>query len=251
MPETAVDLHVKVLGEAVVRRAKARGLDALVYAPHFERLPAIQETAARYSDDELLIVPGREVFTGSWRDRRHILAIGLDEPVPDFISLEAAMEAFQRQDAAVLVPHPEFLTVSLDEGEIERYREVIDAVEVYNPKYLPHHNRRADRIAARQDLPVFTSSYAHLPGTVGEAWTTFSRAIDDGDALRDALRTGATRNVERRGGMAHYRRRALEVAHLGWENSWKKIDRLLLSGREATHPDHPAYEGRFDDASAY
>ena len=64
-----VDLHVKVLDERVVERAKARGLDALVYAPHFTRLPAIRARAARFSDDDLLVVPAREVFTGSWRDR--------------------------------------------------------------------------------------------------------------------------------------------------------------------------------------
>ncbi|PSP39031.1 metal-dependent phosphoesterase, partial [Halobacteriales archaeon QH_7_65_31] len=33
-----VDPHVKILDERVVRRAKQRGLDAIVYAPHFIRL---------------------------------------------------------------------------------------------------------------------------------------------------------------------------------------------------------------------
>jgi len=60
-----VDCHVKVLNERVVERAKRAGLDALVYAPHFTRLPEIRERAAAYSDDELLVVPAREVFTGT------------------------------------------------------------------------------------------------------------------------------------------------------------------------------------------
>ncbi|CCQ34358.1 PHP-associated domain containing protein [Halorhabdus tiamatea SARL4B] len=248
---TAVDLHVKVLDETVVRRAKASGLDVLVYAPHFTQLEDIEKTAERYSDDELLVVPGREVFTGTWRDRRHVLAIGLDEPVPDFITLEAAMAEFDRQNAAVLVPHPSFLTVSLEAKQIERHRDVIDAVETYNPKHWPQHNRRATSIAREFELPAFGSSYAHLPGTVGEVWTAFDREIDDAPDLVEVLRNGASRRPRHRSSVDHYARRALEFAHLGWENSAKKVDRLLLSGQEATHPEQSVYDGRFDDASVY
>lgn len=248
---TAVDLHVKVLDETVVRRAKARGLDVIVYAPHFQRLEDIEDAAERHSDDELLVVPAREVFTGSWRDRRHVLGIGLEEPVPDFIELEAAIAEFDRQDAAVLAPHPSFLTVSLGAEQIDRYRDVIDAVETYNPKHWPHHDRRARTIAREFELPAFGSSYAHLQGTVGEVWTEFERDIEDATDLVDALRAGTPREPRHRSGITHYGRRAMEFAHLGWENSAKKIDRILLSGKEATHPDQPAYDGRFADTSVY
>ncbi|MFW6320736.1 MAG: PHP domain-containing protein, partial [Halohasta sp.] len=56
-------MHTKILTDAVVDRAKRRGLDVLVYAPHFTRLPEIRRRAARYSDDDLLVVPAREIFT--------------------------------------------------------------------------------------------------------------------------------------------------------------------------------------------
>ncbi|MFC6726015.1 PHP domain-containing protein, partial [Halobium palmae] len=89
-------MHAKVLDERVVARAKSRGIDVLVYAPHFVRLPDARETATRFSDDDLLVVPAREVFTGSWRDRKHVLAVGLSEPVPDFVELDAALAEFER-----------------------------------------------------------------------------------------------------------------------------------------------------------
>ncbi|HET7324465.1 MAG TPA: PHP domain-containing protein, partial [Halococcus sp.] len=54
-----VDLHIKILDEQVVQRAKRYGLDVLVYAPHFTRLPAIRERARAFSDDDLLVVPAR------------------------------------------------------------------------------------------------------------------------------------------------------------------------------------------------
>jgi predicted metal-dependent phosphoesterase TrpH len=242
---------VKVLNERVVDRAKARDLDVLVYAPHFTRLPEIRARAARFSDDDLLVVPGREVFTGTWRNRKHVLAVGLSEPVPDFVSLSGALAAFDRQDAAVLVPHPGFLNVSLGRADIRRRADAIHAIETHNFKTLPGGNRRARELARETGLAAFGSSYAHLSGSVGEVWTAFEREIDSESDLVAALRTGAPRRVLRRDSLEHTLRGFAEFAHLGYENTWGKVDRLFLSGTEPTHPGHVAYEGRFDDVREY
>ncbi|MBV0900834.1 PHP-associated domain-containing protein [Haloarcula salina] len=247
----AVDMHVKVLDERVVERAKERGLDALVYAPHFTRLPEIRSRAAAFSDDELTVFPARELFTGAWQERRHVLAIGLDEPVPDFITLEGAMTELERQGAAVLVPHPGYLNVSMGLEDIERYRDIIDAVEIYNPKQLSYHWDRARAFAERTGHETFVSSYAHLRGTVGEVSVAFDEGLDDVTALTRALKTDAKRTLIHRDGPSHALRRALEWAHLGFENTWGKFDRLMLQGTEPTHPDHVAYDDRFDDVKVY
>jgi predicted metal-dependent phosphoesterase TrpH len=244
-------MHVKLLDDRVVERAKARGLDVLVYAPHFTRLPDIRARAREYTDDDLLVVPARELFTGSWRDRKHVLVVGLTDPVPDFITLDGALTECDRQDAVVLVPHPGLANVSLDRDDVRRHREKIDAVERYNAKCLPWQNREMGRVVRESSLPAFGSSYAHLRPTVGEAWTAFETDIDDETDLVRALRDGTPRRVMRRSGLTHQLRGAVEFSHLGYENSWGKIDRLLLSGMEPTHPDHIAYRGRFDDVSVY
>ena len=251
MDEFRVDAHVKVLDERVVERAKERDLDALVYAPHFTRLPDIEARAERFSDEELLVVPAREVFTGDWRNRKHVLAVGLSEPVPDFISLEAAMAEFDRQGAAVLAPHPAFATVSLEAHDLRAHAERVDAIEVYNPKHWQNHNERARELAREFDLPAFGSSYAHLRGTVGEVWTTFEDPLETGADLVAAFKEGAPRRVYHREGADHRLRCAAEFGHLFYENTWKKVDRLFLSGTEPTHPDHIAYDGAFDDVAVY
>ena len=249
--EFRVDPHVKVLDERVVARAKRRGLDALVYAPHFTRLPEVESRARAFSDEDLLVVPARELFTGSWRDRKHVLAVGLSEPVPDYLTLEATMCELDRQDAAVLAPHPEFATVSLDAEDLERYGPLLDAVEVYNPKHWDHHNERAREVVRETGLPPFGSSYAHLRASVGEVWTTFEEPLDSVSTVVDAFRDGLPRRVFHRRGRAHALRCRAEFAHLGWENSWQKFERIVLKGREATHPRHPAYGGRFDADAVY
>ena len=244
-------MHVKRLDERVVARAKARGIDVLVHAPHFTRLPDVRSAAREFSDDDLLVVPAREIFTGSWHNRRHVLALGLTDPVPDFISLAGAMAELDRQNAVAVVPHPEFLNVGMSETDVRAYGDLVAAVETFNPKHLPWHNRRAHEIARTTDTPAFTSSYAHVPGTVGEAWTEFDEPIGTEADLLVALRERAPRRIETRSGIGHRLRCLTEFAHLGWENSWGKIDRLLLSGQEETHPRHVAYGERFDDVAVY
>lgn len=245
---TRLDAHVKVLDDAVVARAKRRSLDALVYAPHFTALPTIRERAARYTDDDLLVVPGRELFAGHWTDRTHVLAVDPAEPIPDFITLEATMTELARQEATVVAPHPEFLSVSLDAADLRAYRETIDALEVYNPKLGRRHADRAKTLAGIFDYPGVGSSYAHLRGTVGEVWTELDRTVDSPGEVASALADGEIRRVVRRNGRGHRLRRLAEQAHLSYENSVEKVDRVLLSGREATHPDEPLYDGRFDHA---
>ncbi len=249
--DSRIDLHVKVLDDRVVRRAKQRGLDGIVYAPHFTPLPAIEAQARRFSDGDLTVYPAREVFTGTWRRRRHLLAIDLASPIPDFITLEGAMEELLAQEAAILVPHPTFFTVSLGTEEVERFADVIDAVEVFNPKYLPRHARRSRSLSAELGIPPFASSYAHLRGTVGESWTEFAEPFENVGDLGAYLRASGDRTVDRRRSARHYLRRVAEFSHLGWENSWEKLDRVLLSQREPTHPDAPLYDGRFDDIACY
>ncbi|GAA0513343.1 Predicted metal-dependent phosphoesterase TrpH, contains PHP domain [Halorubrum aquaticum] len=248
---TRVDAHVKVLDDRVVARAKERGIDAIVYAPHFTRLPTIRERAARFSDDELTVIPGREVFTGNWGNRRHLLAIGLSDPVPDYVTFEGAMAEFERQDAAVLVPHPSFATISLTRPELAAHDSRVDAIETYNTKLLSNQNGRARDIADDLDLRGFGSSYAHLRPTVGEAWTAFEGDLPDAEAIVEAFREGRPRTVVHRGGLGHRLRGLVEFGHLAYENTWAKADRLFLSGEEPTLPSNVAYEGRFDDVAVY
>ena len=246
-----MDLNVKVLDDRVVDRAKRRELDALVYAPPFTRLTTIRDRARQYSDGELLVVPAREVFVGHWGARRHVLAVGLADPVPDFITLDGALSALHRQDAAVLVPHPTSRMAGVSAAEVHDVAADVHAVEAHNAACLRSTNERAGRLARETGLPAFGSSYAHLRWGVGDVWTSFEREIGSEADLVAALREGAPRRVFRRSGTGHRLRRLAAFGRLGYEYSWKRLDRVFLSGIEPTHPGHIAYDGRFDDVRVY
>ncbi|SDJ92684.1 Predicted metal-dependent phosphoesterase TrpH, contains PHP domain [Halovenus aranensis] len=246
---TRVDLHVKILDDEVVRRAKQAGLDVLVYAPHFTHLSDIRDRARRYSDEDLLVVPARECFADRWNRRRHVLVIDPDDPIPDFLTFEATMAEIDRRGETVLAPHPEFLTMSLAAEDVREYQEVFDAVEVFCPKNWWFHTRRMQSIAGELDLPTYVSSYSHLPTTIGEAWVEFERDITTAGDLAGALADGADPQCYRNDGLAHLLKRRAEFAHLSKENSWDKFARVVLEGDEPTNPSR--YDDRFADDVAY
>lgn len=249
-PGVSIDLHVKILNAHVVQRAKTRGLDGVVYAPHFTPLPEIQRRAREFSDDELFVLPAREIFTGNWKNRKHLLALNLTDPIPDFIRLEDTMSELGRQDAIILVPHPRYATVSLSRADIEEYQKMIHGIEVYNLKYFWFHCSRAKEIAESLDLPEFGSSYAHLRGSVGEVSTYFPECVAEEEAVLSAIRQGARRVVQKNSGSLHSGRRITEIGHLCYENTIQKLHYTFLERRETT-PDNPVYGGRFDAASVY
>lgn len=233
-----VDVHVKVLDDRVKSVALDRGLDAIVYAPHFTPWPAIVDRAAHFSDERLTVIPARELFTGPWNDRKHVLALDLDAPIPDFRDLDWTMAELERQDACVIAPHPAFFTISLSAGDIHRYDDLIDAVEVYNPKFLPWHGPRARRIARDVDRPMVASSYAHLRTSVGAVAVDLDASDRSVPAIVDAIRTGRIDVID---GPAPLPTMVGELAHLLYENTLHKLPRLRGATHLATHPSQALY----------
>ena len=69
--------------------------------------------------------------------------------------------------------------------------------------------------------------------------------------LVDALGEPAPRRMFHRDGVSHALKCRAEFAHLVWENTWEKFDRVVLSELEPTHPEKPGYDDRFADLNAY
>ncbi|MFC7073312.1 PHP-associated domain-containing protein [Halovenus rubra] len=248
---TRVDLHVKILDDEVVRRAKEAGLDALVYAPHFTHLSDIRKRAQEYSDDELLVVPARECFADRWNRRRHVLAIDPAEPIPDFLTFEATMAELDRRDETLLAPHPEFLTMSLSGDDLREYSHLFDAVEVFCPKNWWFHTSRMESIASGLDVSTYVSSYSHLHTTIGEAYVEYDRPIESADDLTAAIESDANPRCYRNESFKNLLNRRAEFVHLFKENTWDKFARVVLKDQEPTNPYSSGYDERFTEHVSY
>ncbi len=66
----------------------------------------------------------------------------------------------------------------------KRTTTVIDAIAVYDLKQLSHHRDRAQSFTSETGHEPFVSSYAHVRGTVGEAYVTFTKARERGGVVR-------------------------------------------------------------------
>lgn len=241
-----IDPHVKVLDDRVKASAIANGVDAIVYAPHYTPWPSIVEQARRYSDEELLVVPAREVFTGGMTDRRHVLALDLEYPVPDFLDLETTMDILAKQDACVIAPHPGYLSMSLSLSDLLRYQAQFHAVEVYNPKFLPWHEARASRIAERIGAPKLASSYAHLRRSVGSVSIEVGSSLECPADVIAAIRTGDITAINISTAPRRWQVSLGELMHLGWENTIQRLARALRADLPPTHPSSPLYDQYYE-----
>lgn len=236
-----IDTHVKVLSPPIRERAIDRGVDGVVYAPHFTPWPAIVERARALATEDFVVVPAREIFAGSWRTRQHVLALDLEEPVPDFLPLEETMRRLATQDACVVVPHPSYLTMSMDRAAIDRYADQIDAIEILNGRFLPWHGPRARQIADHHDVPALAASYAHLPHTVATAWAELAPTDAAADAVVEAIRSGDIEGIGHHGRLVRGLSTTAELGHLVYENTVRKLRQSVQSEPVPTHPTAPLY----------
>ena len=121
--------------EQIVRFVETSGLDLIAIADHdtIAGALAVREIVAR-GHYPFEVIVGTEVTTARGV---HLLALFVEEPLPQFRSLEATIEQVERLGGLCIAPHPlSPLTPSLGRGQIERLlaaRYPLAGVETLNP----------------------------------------------------------------------------------------------------------------------
>ena len=179
---------------ALIRRARALGLDGVVVTEHYS-YEASEPIEALARDEGLLLLRGVEIAT----DRGHLLAYGVEDdswnawgrdtwlPLPEVIGRILDL-------GGICVPaHPfrEIGACSLLEGLLDLTG--IAAVETHNGGNSEGDNELALTAARHMALPGLGGSDCHKVDAVGRCATEFLQPIADMADFIAAVRAGACR----------------------------------------------------------
>ncbi|WP_224269611.1 PHP domain-containing protein [Haloprofundus salinisoli] len=175
--------------ELLLEQAAAVGLDALAVTDHDE-IDASIEAAERAADYGLVGIVGMEVTSSAG----HVLAFDIDEQIPAGLSYDETLDRIRDQDGLVVVPHPFQKSRHGVAPHISREQLAsADAIEVYNSRLLTGlANRKAEKFALANDLPMTAGSDAHISEMVGQAVTEVGTNERRADAILDAIAEGRT-----------------------------------------------------------
>jgi predicted metal-dependent phosphoesterase TrpH len=176
--------------ELLLEQAAAVGLDAIAVTDHDE-IDASLEAAAKAGEYGLLGIPGTEVTSAAG----HVLALGVDERVPEGMGFEETLTYVHELGGLAVVPHPFQESRSGVLANVDRDTlATADAIEVYNSRLLTGRaNRQAERFANEYSLPMTAGSDAHISEMVGQAVTKVETGgAETVDAILDAIRRGNT-----------------------------------------------------------
>jgi predicted metal-dependent phosphoesterase TrpH len=218
MRRLRVDAHVHTAAsydatapvEAVLDRASAAGLDAVVVTDH-DTVAGARRAVDVARPDHPVVVPGVEVSTADG----HLLAVDVTEAPAPGRPFAETVRTVRRRGGLAVAPHPfQRSRHGVGAAVLDDCR--VDGVEVYNAHCLTgFRNEQAAAYAAAHGYPPFGGSDAHCADLVGRAVT---EVRVDGpptrDRVVDALRSGRTRSRGRRTSVRRYLGKCVHNARL-------------------------------------
>lgn len=179
---------------ALIRRARALGLDGVVITEHYS-YEASEPIEALARDEGLLLLRGVEIAT----DRGHLLAYGVEDDSwnswgrDTWLPLPAVIERILGLGGICVPAHPfrEIGACSLLEGLLELTG--IAAVETHNGGNSDADNELALSAAGHLALPGLGGSDCHKVDAVGRCATEFLQPVADMADFIAAVRAGECR----------------------------------------------------------
>lgn len=188
-----IDLHVHTCYsydaittlKEVVTYSKKQGLDGVAITDHNTLDGALKLTRK----NELIVVPGIEIETL----QGHVLALNITTLIPPRLSPSETIQRIHEAGGIVVAPH---LTAIGKAGLGLRpmsQASNFDAIEVINSSAFPFFLSTyiSQKLAAQLDLPKTAGSDAHIPQTIGRAYTIIDADPDVNEVIQ-AIRRGAT-----------------------------------------------------------
>lgn len=162
----------------LVRKAERAGLTHVAVTDHGGVAGAY---AASEASRAVEVIVGQEVRTSAGE----ILALFIEEPIPDRLSVGLAAARVRAQGGLVVAAHPfDPLRRALGSAGLAELGSALDAVEGYNGRTVMRgRDARARQWARDNDRPLTLGSDSHTTGEVGRSWLE----LPDFDGPRELL----------------------------------------------------------------
>ena len=193
-----IDLHLHtdhsedsiVSVDQAITGCRARGLQGFAVTDH-DTITGITEALEK--SDDMIVIPGVEISSRG----AHILGLDVQESVPEGLSMCETVDKLHEQGAIAILAHPYSSMISqVNVTEVKESR--FDALEVANSTQFPYSwmlKKNID-LAKRLSLPQTGGSDAHIPQTVGRAYTVIESKSLEVEDLISSIKKG---QIEARG----------------------------------------------------
>jgi predicted metal-dependent phosphoesterase TrpH len=195
-----IDLHLHTVHSSdslvtlddAVRRCKEEGLDGFAVTNHDTLIEIPKDIS---EETGLIVISGVEVSARG----THIVALDILEEISMGLSLSNTVEQIHDQGGLAIIAHPYSVFRTWANGK-EVKEAGFDCIEVANAYQWPYGwmLKRNAALAERLGLPKTGGSDAHIPQTVGRAYTILEADSRDLKGAMTALRKGSTK-VQGRG----------------------------------------------------
>jgi predicted metal-dependent phosphoesterase TrpH len=200
--------HDSVLNpDDMIVRAKAAGLDAIVFTEHDTVWDhkSVEELRAKHN---FLVLAGVEIST----DDGHILAFGIDRYVFGMHRSRELAAYSERVGGALVAAHPyrrqmpwfsrndEEYQAALEKASRNPAYKYVEALEELNGRGSEKENEFSRRLRALMDLPGTAGTDSHAISDIGKCATYFEKEIHDERELIAELKAGRYYAVDLRSG---------------------------------------------------
>jgi len=156
--------------EKLIKTALKKGLDGIALTDHNTTLGWEEATKAAERLKAVLIL-GQEQKT----KEGDILGLFLKEEIKSRELFQAVKE-IKAQGGLVVVPHPFHFPENFKD-RLEKYKDLIDGIEVFNARLLfSFRDKKALEFAKKHNLAMTAGSDAHYHGGVGDAYVIADEA---------------------------------------------------------------------------
>jgi predicted metal-dependent phosphoesterase TrpH len=200
--------------EAMVRRAKEIGLDAITITDH-NTMFGMKEALAAGKKYGITVIPGEEVSSA----HGHVTAVGIQETIRPGMSIFETVDLVHAQGGVAVAVHP----FDINHDGLRERAKACDAIEIFNGINIDRiSNIVARKFADRHDMVGVAGSDAHTASMIGTG--TIHTKETDIDAIVHAVKKGRLTVESKYPSVNMLKDFAVRRLQLSYDDTWQYID---------------------------